>query len=238
MSNRLHSAPPVSRKQILAQFVAEYWPGAFPGDPAIALGHLALPISVLGGRSITTDPAKDAFVFLASGATKLIAKASKGREQIVAFHFAGDLVSVPRGSRHTYNLAALIDCEALAMPADDLLAIARRDAGLLEMLLRNSLNALHRCRDKAVGLGRKNAQERLADFLVSMAERIGAAEGGASLIDLPMSRRDIADSLGLTIETISRQFGELRELGIVETAGRSRVSLPDVAALSTLAGYR
>ncbi|WP_052768924.1 helix-turn-helix domain-containing protein [Aurantiacibacter marinus] len=237
MSNRLKSAPAVSRTQILAEFVRDYLPGARADVAAGELGHIALPMRVAGGRTITTDRTSNAFVYLASGATKLIAKASNGREQIVAFHFAGELVSVPGKSCHSYNLAALVDCDALTMPADELLAIARGDPDFLETLLQNTIGALHRCRDKAVGLGRKNAQERLADFLVGMAMRIGQDQEGACLINLPMSRRDVGDSLGLTIETISRQFGELRELGLVKTAGRSQVFLPDIAGLRNLAGY-
>ena len=86
-------------------------------------------------------------------------------------------------------------------------------------------------------LGRKTAQERLASFLVTMADRIGMQQGGQCVLDLPMSRRDIADSLGLTIETVSRQLTVLRDLALIETSGRSIVTLADIAALEDRAGH-
>ena len=85
-------------------------------------------------------------------------------------------------------------------------------------------------------MGHKSAGARIADFLVSMAERLANCTAGACTFPLPMSRRDIGDSLGLTIETVSRQLTELREAGLLVTVGRSIVCLCDVAALARLAG--
>jgi CRP/FNR family transcriptional regulator, anaerobic regulatory protein len=85
-------------------------------------------------------------------------------------------------------------------------------------------------------MGHKSAAARIADFLVSMAERLGGCTQGPCAFALPMSRRDIGDSLGLTIETVSRQLTELREAGLVETEGRSKVALTDIAALARIAG--
>jgi len=87
--------------------------------------------------------------------------------------------------------------------------------------------AFDQSRDMSVLLGRKTAQERVATFLTSMAERIGKQNDDGVSLSLPISRREIADSLGLTIETVSRQFTELRELGIIDTNGRSDVTILD-----------
>ncbi|MBU7579650.1 MAG: helix-turn-helix domain-containing protein [Porphyrobacter sp.] len=85
-------------------------------------------------------------------------------------------------------------------------------------------------------MGHKSAAARIADFLVSMAERLTGSTEGPCAFALPMSRRDIGDSLGLTIETVSRQLTELRDAGLVATEGRSRVALRDVGALARIAG--
>ncbi len=193
--------------------------------------------SARAGDAPFTGNDTDQIFFVASGSTKLVAHASHGREQVVAFHFAGDLVSVPARGAHAYTLCALEDCELIYFPADEFFKLARFETGMVDEVLDRALSALARCREKTIALGRKNAQERLAGFLVTMAERIGSDEDGGRMLDLPMSRRDIADSLGLTIETVSRQLGELRDAGLIETMGRSKVLLLDLPGLGARAGH-
>ncbi|MBT8427219.1 MAG: helix-turn-helix domain-containing protein [Erythrobacter sp.] len=115
--------------------------------------------------------------------------------------------------------------------------MAESDPQILRGLIGQMADALRRCREKAVALGRKTASERIAVFLLGMAERIGTAKGTSVILDLPMSRRDIAESLGLTIETVSRQFTILRDAKTIETSGRSLVILHDVSQLRAQAGY-
>ncbi len=237
MSNRLIPAQAASRKYLFDAFFSGLAGTEAAHEIAFKLGKLSQTINIERGSMAPLDPDKDALVYVGNGATKLIASALSGREQIVAFHFAGDLVSIPAGAWHSYALCALADTDALAFPADEFLEIVGSEPIFLCALLHQSLTALHRCRDKAVGLGRKNAQERLASFLVGMADRIGSTKTGECVLDLPMSRRDIGDSLGLTIETISRQFSELRLAGLVQTTGRSRVLLCDLPALAQRAGH-
>lgn len=237
MSNRSFPAQATSRKYLFDAFFSGLVVTEAAGEIATKLGKLSQTINIERGSMAPLDPERDSLVYIGNGATKLIASASSGREQIVAFQFAGDLVSIPASASHSYALCALVDTDVLAFPADELLAIIGSEPILLYSLLQQSLTALHRCRDKAVGLGRKNAQERLASFLVGMSDRIGFQEPDGCMLDLPMLRRDIGDSLGLTIETISRQFSDLRSAGLVETTGRSRVLLRDLPALAKRAGH-
>lgn len=210
------------------------------GLPSAALAQFALlarPRSVAVGGTVLPDESEDRFVFLAKGATKLVAYAALGREQIVAFHFANEIISIPARRAHAYTLVALRDCEALAFAADDFLDLAAKYSALMRTMVSSTLGSLHRSREKSIALGRKTARERVAGFLVGMGERIGSPEGNRCILQLPMSRRDIADSLGLTIETISRQLGDLRDEGLVETSGRSTVRLLDLASLARSAGH-
>lgn len=194
--------------------------------------------SARSGDAPFTGNDKDQIIFVVAGSTKLVAHASHGREQVVAFHFAGDLVLVPARAAHSYSLCALEDCELIYFPADEFIRLARHEAGMTDEVLERAMRALARCREKTISLGRKSAQERLASFLITMATRIGTARDGEVVeLDLPMSRRDIADSLGLTIETVSRQLSELREAGLVETSGRSKVRLRNLSRLSLCAGH-
>lgn len=221
----------------VAGFIARLQHGPVSGKTLDALCKQGRLLTPGKGDDIPLMAGQGTFACICEGATKLIATASRQREQIVAFHFMGDLVSIPQSGEHAYSMKALRDSEVLLFGAEAFLKIARGDPGLLEATLVRTQTALYRCRDKAVALGRKSASERMASFLMIMAERIGTNEGGGCLLDLPMSRRDIGDSLGLTIETVSRQIGELRELGLAETDGRSRIFLPDLQNLSIYTGH-
>ena len=175
--------------------------------------------------------------YVVSGSTKLVAHASESRDQIIAFHFAGDIFCIPARDNYSYSVSALRDCRLLTFPAAEFLALSRSEPEILRLLLDNMTQSLRRCREKAIALGRKTAGERIAVFLLAMAERIGAEQGGVTTLDLPMSRRDIAESLGLTIETVSRQLSLLRDAGLIRTAGRSMVTLLDHERLRAHAGY-
>ncbi len=201
------------------------------------LSALGVARTVAKGEEAGLCTCDDSLVFVVTGACKLVARASQGREQVILFHFPGDLVSVPATAEHIYDLYALTDLRLLTFPALRFMNAICEEAGLLAELHRRSDAALRDCRDDSVGLGRKTAQERVARFLLSMGARIGRQRDGALSIELPMSRSDIADSLGLTIETVSRQFGDLRAGGMIETVGRSGVRLLDINALTLRAGH-
>ncbi len=196
---------------------------------------VARTVRAVRNERIRLDDEWSKFVFVGEGATKLVAHASSGREQIVAFHFQDDLVSIPARGSHAYCLCALEDCEMLVFRADRFMTLAAGQPGILDEICKRSLVALWRCREKAIQLGRKTAQERMASFLLQVAERSGSGGESSCELHLPMSRRDIADSLGLTIETVSRQLGELKTEGLIETYGRSIVKLHDLHALKARA---
>jgi len=192
------------------------------------------------GESLPPDPGEDRLVWIASGSAKLVAAnpaaAATACGQVLAFHFAGDLVSVVRQSDGDFRLVALTPCELVVFPAERFLDAAQGDPAVLRSVLTRSLQALHRSRTRMMQMGHKSAGARIADFLVAMAERLEGCTAGTCTIALPMSRRDIGDSLGLTIETVSRQLTELREAGLLATEGRSKVCLSDIAALARIAG--
>lgn len=204
-------------------------------SPAIAA--LASPAHLAAGQLAPLDRTAPSLVFIASGAAKLVAHAAAEREQVAAFNFAGDLVMVPGREPHTYVLHALLDSELIVLPYRALREAVRAEPAVLGTLLDNCDAALGRCREKALMIGRNTAAERMAGFLVMIARRIGVPHGETILLDLPMSRRDIGDSLGLTIETVSRQFSLLREDRQIATEGRSKVMLLDFTGLQARAGH-
>jgi CRP/FNR family transcriptional regulator len=213
--------------------------GSVTADRLCAIGYC---LHLTKGEELAPDPHEDRLVYIAAGSAKLAAQpvADAASGQVLAFQFGGDMISVMRQSAPEswgdLRLVALTDCDLVVFPAERFLDIAQSDPAVLRAVLARSLQALHRSRTWMMQMGHKSAQQRIADFLVSMAERLADCTTGACSFALPMSRRDIGDSLGLTIETVSRQLTELREAGLVETEGRSKVCLSDVDALARLAG--
>lgn len=180
-------------------------------------------------------PDERVVVVVRRGSVKLVAHVGPDREQIVAFGFAEEMIALPLASHTPYELHALTDCQLIALRADELARILNEHEPTAGLLLAQVTSALDRSRERSVLLGRKTAQERVASFLLDMAERIGKPEGRTVTLALPMSRRDIADSLGLTIETVSRQLTQLRARGAIRTTARSGVVLLDLKDMERLA---
>lgn len=227
----------LTQQQLLSRFADCFLDGSPPGPGALQFAVAGRSLEAARDSAIRLDDSCDQLVYLAEGATKLVARASGGREQVLGFHFAGDLICVPARGAHVYQLYALQPTALLTFSYDKVVELADDNPAMLRNLLLATRTALARSREKSIALGRKTAPERVACFLVNMAERIGMADGKATRFSLPMSRRDIADSIGVTIETVSRQLTELRKRGIIETSGRSRIGILDMAKLTCGAGY-
>lgn len=228
---RSHPSTTDDLLQRLASMIA---PGRIA--PAQLLVAASQSLVLARGSSTLLDGDTDLVLFVIGGASKLVAHIPADREQILSFHFVGDIAFAPAGVSHVFAVAAIEDSEILVFRAADLFALSAGDPQLPLLLWERATLSLGRCRDKAIALGRKTASERVADFLLSMAARLGTEGKAEKALILPMSRRDIADSLGLTIETVSRQFGELRAAGVIETSGRSQVRITNFTGLRTRTG--
>jgi CRP/FNR family nitrogen fixation transcriptional regulator len=177
------------------------------------------------------EPATCAYRVL-KGVVRTIRFLADGRRQIVEFFLPGEVFGLEFGLEHRISAEAVTDCDVMAMRRSHLSARAANDNGAAQKLLATTLHHLHRAEEHMLVLGRKIACERVAWFLIDMAERIPAP----NRIDLPMSRQDIADFLGLTIETVSRTMTQLQDEGIIELPSfrhvvlRDRETLMDIAA--------
>jgi len=156
---------------------------------------------------------------------------SDGRRQIGGFYLPGDVFGLQFADEHTLSAEAIADTKVLVVKRSALTALAGRDAGIGRELFDLTSRELRRMQDRILLLV-KSAQERVASFLLEMAERAAAG----NIVELPMSRQDIADYLGLTIETVSRTLTGLETAAAIEVATSRRIVLRNRSALNRLNG--
>jgi CRP/FNR family nitrogen fixation transcriptional regulator len=156
---------------------------------------------------------------------------SDGRRQIGGFYLPGDIFGLEFTDEHTLAAEAITDTKVLVVKRSAITALAGRDASVARQLFTLTGRELHRVQDRILLLI-KSAQERVASFLLEMFER----GSGANAIELPMSRQDIADYLGLTIETVSRTLTALEDSAAIEVPTSRRIVLCNRPALSRMNG--
>jgi len=164
-----------------------------------------------------------------SGTVRTYKVLNDGRRQIGAFYLPGDIFGLEVGEEHTFSAEAIVDCKILVVKRSALVSLAARDNEVARQLWTMTAGELQRAQDHIMLLI-KTAQERVAGFLLEMARRSSAS----TEVDLPMSRQDIADYLGLTIETVSRTLTQLENSAAIAVPTSRRIVLRNRAALSRL----
>jgi CRP/FNR family nitrogen fixation transcriptional regulator len=163
-----------------------------------------------------------------SGAARTFRVLSDGRRQVVGFHLAGEIFGLERGVTHRFSAEAVSDCTIALVRRTAIDKAAHADGGAARWLWDLAAAEMERLQNHAMVLGRMTACERVGCFLLEMAER-SPAKGG---VDLPMSRGDIADYLGLTVETVSRTLTQLEREQTIAIPSSRRILLNDRAALA------
>lgn len=166
------------------------------------------------------DPVRQVYRIL-SGAVVCYRLLSDGRRQVTGFHLPGDVLGLEAGVEHATTAQALNEVAALAMARTELSHQAMRDLDLARALWNATIRAFQRSEGHALILARQGAAERIAAFLLDFADRLGHPD----LLDLPMTRQDIADHVGLTIHTVSRTLSQLQAHGLVEARSSRHVRL-------------
>ena len=161
-----------------------------------------------------------------SGTVRTYKILSDGRRQVGGFYLPGDIFGLEFADEHTLSAEAITDCKVLVVKRSTLNALAGRDASVAQQLFALTGRELCRVQDRILLLI-KCARERVASFLLEMAER-----ASSNIIELPMSRHDIADYLGLSLETVSRTLTSLETAAAIEVSTSRRiVVLRNCAAL-------
>jgi CRP-like cAMP-binding protein len=170
------------------------------------------------------------FYQVVSGAVCTYTVLQDGRRQIGAFHLPGDLFGIEAGEQHAFGAEAIAGSVVRLVRRTVILALAIRDSDLATDLFERAADSLRQAHQHMLLLGRKNAEERVASFLLDMARRRRSVD----VIDLPMSRQDIADYLGLTIETVSRTLTGLESKAVIDLPSSRRIHVRSPGGLQRL----
>lgn len=181
----------------------------------------------------------DEMKFVASvveGVASLSRSMADGRMQMVGLLLPSDFIGRPGREEATFDVTAVSEltlCHFHKQPFED---VTRSTPHVQERLVEIALDELDAAREWMLLLGRKTAREKISSFLVICARRLGNKQDGSLVMDLPLTRDSMADYLGLTIETVSRQMAALKRDGVLKLEGARHVTIPDLGRLFDEAG--
>ena len=183
--------------------------------------------------------AADHYFTITSGIVKLVKTLADGHQHIIGLIHPPDFMGQTLNNRHTYAAESATDVDLCAYPRPAFDTFLKGHPELERQMFEMTIRELDVCRDWTLLLGRKCSYERVAGFLLMMARRIPQAEVGQDLnsvhFELPFTRAEMADYLGLTLETVSRQFSRLKKKRVIALPSSRDITIPDVELLSAVA---
>ena len=194
------------------------------------LGLMGAPMRFARNNEIYGEHEPSEYLYqVISGAVRTYRMLDDGRRQISAFYLPGDIFGVEAGDMHLCSAEAICDLQILVAKRSAVMARAEHERSLARQLWMLTMRELQRVQEHSLALI-KSAEERVAGFLLEMAGRNSAGVA----VELPMSRQDIADYLGLTIETVSRTFTQFVHSGTIALETSRRIQLRNRPALNRL----
>jgi CRP/FNR family transcriptional regulator len=212
--------------------------GSLDPEQLVALSKSSRRVHREAGEELLADAMPIAsFANVLRGVVKLTKVLEDGRQQVVGLQFAPDLLGRPFATESRVTAEAASDVDLCLIPKPVLEAMLQKSAPLEHRVMMQALRELDEARDWMVTLGRKSAAEKVASFLYLIATHIDPADAaGATTFELPLSRSDIGDFLGLTVETVSRQISRLKADGVIEIVNYRHVTVPDLTRLRLRCG--
>jgi CRP/FNR family transcriptional regulator len=216
--------------------------GAMSDDQIAQLNRIAHRRFVPAGHTIISDQEPASFFAnIISGTVKLTKTTADGRQQIVGLLFPPDFLGRAFSRNNLYFAEAATDVEICVFPNDRFEALVADHPELQHRLFAKTLDELDAAREWMLLLGRKTAEEKVASILLILAaraERIRSdGEQAAVSFEIPLTRADLADHLGLTIETVSRQMTRLRAMRVIAMTNARQIAISDMPRLAALAGH-
>lgn len=190
---------------------------------------MGVPMSYAKGEEIYGEDEPGEYIYkVLTGSVRTYKVLSDGRRQIGGFLFPGDIFGLEIGRSHNFSAEGMTNTTVLVIRRNSVMTAAKRNGELASELWSLTADELDRTRDHVLLLI-KSAQERVIAFLLEMAERCAG-----NAVELPMSRQDIADYLGLTIETVSRTLTQLENSAAIDLPSSRRIVLRNRRALSAM----
>ncbi len=210
---------------------------ALAHDEVQALERITQTITAPLGATLARSGEPRTYVYtLTEGALRLVRTLADGRRQVNGFVLPGDYVGLSGSDHHRYDIEAIADSRVCRVPTTQMRDLRQQFPHLERKLLQRACQELDAAQDNALALARLQPPERLAAFLLHLAEREARLDNRVGKrISLPMGRGDIADHLGLTMETVSRTFTKLRQQGLIALPHLNVVEVLDCEGLQKLA---
>lgn len=207
--------------------------GALSPEQLITLNKHSQRRHVATGAEVISESREpDSYSNIIAGVVKMTKMMSDGRQQIVGLQFAPDFLGRPFRAESGITAETATDVNLCTFPKTVIDRMIKETPDLEHRLYQQTLKELDEARDWMLTLGRKTAAEKVASFLLLIATHVDPENTGENVsFELPLTRADIADFLGLTIETVSRQLTKLRKDGIITVANNRHVTVPDLASL-------
>jgi CRP/FNR family transcriptional regulator len=210
---------------------------AAPGSLPELLRHQHVSVRDAYTTLFLQEDVADAVYIVRYGAIRLVKLTPDGRRQVLGFALPGDIVGLVHEKHHAFSAETIVETGLCALSRADIEQVVRTDPGLMRRLYAISAQSLSHAYAQMLLLGRKTALEKVASFLLHLSERQVEAGLPASPIYLPMSGMDIADHLGLRVETVSRCLTRLRSMGLVGATREQRIDIMMPAELRAKAMF-
>ncbi len=199
------------------------------------LAHLGRHVHLKAGETVfAQEEMTTSFYNLIEGVMRLYKLLPDGRRQIIGFALPGDFLGLAASARHNFSVDAIGDVVLCQFSKSAFARFSEDRPDVLRRINELAVRELSQAQDHMVLLGRRSAEEKVATFLIGWRDRLFQVTGPSRTLPLPMSRQDIADFLGLTIETVSRTFTKFERDGVIEIMPGS-VCLLDPARAEALA---
>ena len=209
--------------------------GALTPNELDSFGTGMATVSLTAGAPLVDEGEDENYIYsITSGALKCFKLLPDGRRQITGFMFPGDFLGLAKSDTYINSVEAITPATLCRMSRKELNQFSDSISNLDRRLHEMASEALADVQDQLLMLGRKTSEERVATFLLSLSRRAGERGGKTNPVEVPMSRDDIGDFLGLTTETVSRTFSRLRKRGLIGQDKERRTEILDFDSLAEI----